>query len=191
MATLKKTILSELEDILTQALELEEESETADFQFDVNNLPKNSKLSAIELRQQNLKFPGQDTSHYNKLSWKAQVSRKVFHVECDSCYLAEIKRPAQIAKEANIFKIMWGKHGHISEVIDKDSSPSEIKCLIRVAQVNGNYQCSMLLEDIIGITDLNEAADLIQPGVYAPLQFSLRMVLLCFVQLSNGHKLFA
>jgi hypothetical protein len=140
---------------------LEEESETADFHFDVNNLPKNSKLPAIELCQQNLKLPGQDTSHYNKLSWKAQASRKVFHVECDSCYLAEIKRLAQIAKEANIVKSMWGRHAHISEVVDKDSLQSEIKRLMRVAQVHCIYQCSMLLKDIIRITDLNEAADLI------------------------------
>ena len=140
---------------------MEEESETADFHFDVNNLPKNSKLPAIELCQQNLKLPGQDTSHYNKLSWKAQASRKVFHVECDSCYSTEIKRLAQITKEANIVKSMWGKHAHISEVVDKDFSPIKIKRLMQVMQVHCNDQCSMLLKDIIGITDLNEAADLI------------------------------
>ena len=160
-ATPKKTILSELQDILAQALELAEESEVADFHFDVNDLPMNSKLPATELRQQNPKLPGQDTSHFNKLSWMAQASRKVFHVECDSYYLAEIKRLAQIAKDTNIVTSMWGKHTHISEVMDKDSLPSEIKRLMQVAQVHCNYQCSMLLKDIIRITDLNEAADLI------------------------------
>ena len=85
---------------------------------------------------------------------------------------------------------MWGKHAHISEVVDKDSSPSEIKRLMRVVQVHCNYQCSMLLEDIVGISDLDKKADLIQPGISTVLRFSLRMVLLCFVQHSDGHKLF-
>ena len=105
----------------------------AEFHFDIKDLPRHSKLPAIELRQQNPKLPGQDTSHYNKLSWKAQASRKVLHVECDSRYSKEIKHLAQIAKDANILKSMWGQHTHISEVVDKDSLPSEIKRLMRVA----------------------------------------------------------
>ena len=48
----------------------------------------------------------------------------------------------------------------------------------------------MLLEDIVGITDLDKKADLIQPGISTALRFSLRIVLLRFVQLSDGHKLF-
>ena len=126
----KKMILYELQDILTKALELVEENEAADFHFDVANLPKNSRIPVIELRQLNPKLPGQDTTHYNKLSWKAQANRKVFHVKCGSRYSPEIKRLTQIAKEANIVKSMWGKHAHISEVVDKDSSPSEIKRLM-------------------------------------------------------------
>jgi len=76
----------------------------------------------------------------------------VFHAEGGSRYLAEIKHLAQIAKETNTVKSMWGKHAHISKVMHKDSSPSEIKCVMRVVQVHCNYQCSILLEDIIGIT---------------------------------------
>ncbi len=147
-----------------------QEHNSTDFFFDFNDLPANSLLPAIELRLQNPKLPGQDTSHFNKLSWKAQVNRKAYHVECDSRYLAEIKRLTQLAKESNIGKELWGKHAHASEVVDKDSTPSEIKRLIRVAQVHCNYQCSMLLEDLVGITDLNAAADLYRNGVPSPLR---------------------
>ncbi len=148
-------------------------------------------LSVSRYQGMYTKLPGQDISHFNKLSWKAQVNRKAYHVECDSCYSAEIKRLTQLAKESNIVKELWGEHAHVSEVVDKDSTPGKIKCLIRVSQVYCNYQCSMLLEDLVGITDLNASADLYQNGVPTPLHFSLLQVLLRFVKLGNGHRLFA
>ncbi len=78
---------------------------------------------------------------------------------------------AQIAKE-DIVKDIWGKHTHISEVVDKDSTLSKIRRLLCVAQVHTNYQCLMILEDLVGITDLNVSAELYQlyqPGVSTPL----------------------
>jgi hypothetical protein len=108
-------------------------------------------------------------------------------VNCDSRYSAEIKHLSQLAKESNIVKEMWGKHALISEVVDKDSTPSKIKHLIWVSQVHCNYQCSMLLEDLVGITDLNASTDLYQNGVLTPLRFSLHQVLLRFVKLGDGH----
>jgi hypothetical protein len=66
----------------------------------------------------------------------------------------------QIAMEANIVKDIWGKHAHTSKVVDNDSTPSKIRRLSCVAQVHFNYQCSMILEDLVGITDLNALAEL-------------------------------
>jgi hypothetical protein len=189
-STRKKTVLYEFQEILEKAMKEAQKHDSTDFLFDFNDLPANSSLPAIELCLQNPKLPGQDTSHFNKISWKSQVNRKAYHVECDSCYLAEIKRLTQLAKESNIVKEMWGKHAHVSKVVDKDSTSSKIKCLIRVSQVHCNYQCSMLLEDLVGITDLNASTDLYQNGVPTPLRFSLRQVLLRFVKLGDGHQLF-
>jgi hypothetical protein len=137
------------------------------------------------------KTPWTGHLHFSKLSWKAQANRKVFHVECNSRYSVEIKRLTQFAKEHNLVKDMWRKHAHISKVVDKDSTPSEIRRLMRVSQVHTNYQCSMLLEDLVGIMDLNASAKIYQSSMSGPLQFSLQLVLLCFVQLNNGHRLFA
>jgi hypothetical protein len=190
-STPKKTVLHEFKEILSKAQQMAQEFDSLDYMFDLNDLPTHSTLLAIELRLVNPKLPGQDTLHFNKLSWKAQANRKVFHIECDSCYLAEIKHLTQFGKEHNIVKEMWGKHAHISEVVDKDSTPSEIKRLMRVSQIHTNYQCSMLLEDLVGITDLNASADLYQASMMTPLHFSLQQVLLRFVQLSDGHRLFA
>jgi len=103
----------------------------------------------------------------------------------------QIKRLVQLAKDEGCFKKMWGKNVHVSEVVDKDSTPSEIKRLARVAQVHCNYQCSMILEDLVGITNLNASADLYQEGVATPLRLSLRLVLLRYIELSDKHSLFA
>ncbi len=49
----------------------------------------------------------------------------------------------------------------------------------------------MILEDLVEITDLNASVELYQPGVSTPLQFTLWLVSLCFVQMGDGHCLFA
>jgi hypothetical protein len=188
--TPKKMVLNEFCDILSKAHAMAQEYEPMDFVFDSNDLPPNSSLPAIKLCLQVPKLPGQDASHFNKLSWKAQANR-VFHAECDSLYAKDIKRLAQIVKEANIVKDICGKHTHISKVVDKDSTPSEIRRLSRVPQVHTNYQCSMILEALVGITDLNALAELYQNGISTPLRSTLWLVVLHFVQMGNGHCLFA
>ena len=92
------------------------------------------------------------------MSWQAQSNQKAFHLECDRCYAADIKKFTQMVKKNNLVTKMWGKHAHISEVADKESTPSKIKRLIKMAQSHTNYQCSMILEDIIGITNLDATA---------------------------------
>jgi hypothetical protein len=95
-------ILNESCEILFKAQAMAQEDESIDFVFDLIDLPPKSSLPAIELCLQVSKLPGQDTSYFDKLSWKAQTNRKVFHVKCDSCSEADIKRLTQIAKDANI-----------------------------------------------------------------------------------------
>jgi hypothetical protein len=78
------------------------------------------------IRLQNPKLPRQDTSN-SKLSWRVQANWKVFHIECNRRFAADIKHLAQVAKEANMVTKMWGKHAHVSKVVDKNSTPSKIK----------------------------------------------------------------
>jgi hypothetical protein len=81
--TNKSTLLAELGEILTQAQERAQEINPTDFWWGGKETHENSSLTPIELRLQNPKLPGQDTSHYSKLPWKVQANRKVLHVECD------------------------------------------------------------------------------------------------------------
>jgi hypothetical protein len=156
----------------------------------MEDLPSNSTLPALELHLQNPKLPGQDTSHFSKMSWQAQANWKAFYLGCDRQFAADIKKLTQLAKESNLVTKMWGKHAHISEVVNKDSMPSEIKILIKVAQLHTNYQCSMLLEDIVGITTLDATAPIFEEVSNKFLgNLSLRQVLLRYLWLNDGHQL--
>ncbi len=98
----------------------------------------------------------------------------------------------QYAKECGIVEEFWGRHAHISEVVDKGSSPSEIKRLIKVAQRHTSYQCTMMLEDITGIVYLNGTAAIKDNNTGNVIRVvSLRTLLLRYLHLSNGHQLIA
>ncbi len=151
-ATSKKTILAELCQILAKAQEQAQELDATDFLWDLNELPRFGTLPALELRLQNPKTPGHDTSQYNKLSWRAQANRKVYHVECNRHHAKDIKCLAQLAKDNKLASKMWDKHYHVSKVVDQDSTPSNIKRLACVAQIHCNHQRSIILEDVVGVT---------------------------------------
>ncbi len=147
----KKFILDKFLTILVQAQSFAQEDDFLEFNWDADNLPKNTTLSAMEICLKNPKLPGQDTSSYSKLSWRVQANRKVYHVECDRRFATNIKRLAQVAKEANFVTKMWGKHAHVSKVVVKSSTPSKIKWLIKVSQCHTtiNSQCSWMTSRVI------------------------------------------
>jgi hypothetical protein len=190
-ATNKKTVLAELCQILSKAQKLAHDIDATEFFWDAEELPTHSTLPALELRLMIPKTPGQDTSQYQKLSWRVQANRKVYHVECDRRYATDIKRLMQFAKENKLVSEMWGKHAHVSKVVDKDLTPSKIKRLACITQVHCNYQCSMSLEDVVGITNLNGETVLDEAGMSTPLCFTLHKLLLQYIRLSNGCQLLA
>jgi hypothetical protein len=191
-STPKNYLLQEFRSILQEAQTLAQEIEPTNFIWAMEDLPSNSTLPAMELCLQNPKLPRQDTTLLNKLSWRAQANWKAFHVECNCQFAADIKKLTQLAKEADLVTKMWGKHAHISEVVDKGSTPSEIKQLIKVAQAHTNYQCSMLLEDIVSITNLDATAPIVDKESHRLLgNLSFCQVLLQILQLSDGHQLIA
>ncbi len=126
------------------------------------------------------------------MSWQTQANWKAFHLECNRRFAADIKNLTQMAKKSDLVTKMWGKHAHISEVVDKDLTPSEIKRLIKVTQSHTNYQCSMLLEDIVGITNPNATAPIFEEVSNKFFGYlSLCHFLLCYLWLSDGHQLIA
>jgi hypothetical protein len=187
----KKCLLEEYKLILTEAQEKASDMQLDDFFFDPNDLPENSSIPAIELRLQVPKLPGQDTSHFNKLEYRVQNNRRAYHVECDKRFSEAIKRLTQLAKELHIVTDYWGKHAHLSEVADSSSSPSEVKDLCKVSQKHTNYQITMTVEDLLGITNLDAAASLYNEAGVATKGLTLRHVLLTKFKLRDGFQLIA
>jgi hypothetical protein len=117
-ATPKKYLLQEFCSILNEVQTMAQEIEPTDFFWTMEDLPSNDTLPAMGLCLQNLKLPGQDPSHFSKLSWRAQANQTAFHVECDHCFVVEIKQLTQLKKESNLVTKTWGKHAHISKVVN-------------------------------------------------------------------------
>ena len=91
-------------------------------------------------------------------------------------------------KECGLVEEFWGCHAHISKVVDKGSSPSEIKRLIKVAQHHTSYQCSMMLEDVNGMVYLNGTAAVKDDTTGNVIRVvSLQTLLLRYLHLSDGH----
>jgi hypothetical protein len=187
----KKCLLEEYKMILMEAQTLAQNMQVDDFIFDPNDLPDNSTIPAIELRLQVPKLPGQDVSHFNKLEYRVQNNRRAYHVECDKKFSEAIKRLTQLAKEFHIVTDYWGKHAHLSEVADNASTPREIKDLCRVSQKHTNYQITMAVEDITGITNLDAAAALYNKSGEPSKGLTLRHVLLTKFKLKDGFQLIA
>ncbi len=73
--TNKKTVLTELCELLSKAQELAQDIDPTKFFWAAADLPRNSTLPALELCLMNPKTLGQDTSQHNKLSWRAHANR--------------------------------------------------------------------------------------------------------------------
>jgi hypothetical protein len=152
----------------------------------------NSTLPAFELCLVNPKLPGQDTFHFNKLSWRVQANWKVYHVVCDRRFAKDIQRLMHYAKELDLVTKYWGRHTHVSKVVNKSLLPSKIKGLTQVTQHHTNYQCSMILEDISGIVNLDGSTVVKDEETSCKIMaITLRTVFLKYLRLNNGHQLIA
>jgi hypothetical protein len=115
-STNKRILLAELQEILTEAQRRVQEHDAAEFWWSSEDTGLNRTLPAFELCLMNPKLSGQDTSHFNKLSWWVQANRKVYHVECDRRFTKDIQRLMHYAKELDLVTKYWGRHAHVIEV---------------------------------------------------------------------------
>jgi hypothetical protein len=60
-------------------------------------------------------------------------------------------------------KELWGRHAHLSEVIDAKSTACEVKWQVDVAQAHTNCQMSMVAEELISVTKLDGPVDIVNP----------------------------
>jgi hypothetical protein len=90
-----------------------------------------------------------------------------------------MKGLVQCAKEYGCVEELWGYHPHLSKGMDAKSTASEAKRQVDVEQAHANYQLSMVAKELVGVTNLDEQVDIINPTTHESLgSLSLCMVLL-------------
>ncbi len=118
-ATPKDAITGELKMILMKAQDLVHDQDITKFDFSMGpEVPYEEKLPAINPRIQNAKLHGQDVSLFNKLSNRAQYACKSWHVKVASQFAHRMKELVQYAKDLGLVEKYWGKHVHLTEVMD-------------------------------------------------------------------------
>ena len=151
------------------------------------------ELPLMGLRKQIPRTPGQVTADFNSLSHQAQLARKAWHVEVETRHSGLIIDLVQRAKAVNAFDEVWGRQVHLSEVADFDTPAGEVKRYVKFAQRHVNFHCSMICEDIRGITELDATAPFF--SVTNPEEqvgtLSLRQVILRYIKLADGSSLVA
>ena len=65
-------------------------------------------------------------------------NRKVLHIETDPEDEAYLKELIHYAKERNLLALFLGKRARLSEVMDKNSTPGEIKGMVKCAMGHAN-----------------------------------------------------
>jgi hypothetical protein len=117
-------ILKTIKLILRDATSIHEHERMA-LEDDENYSPP--PLPGILICMQDSRLKGHDTSALDKLPYHVKENKKVLHIETDPKDEAYLKELVQFAKERNILSLFLGKCARLSEVMDKDSTPGEIK----------------------------------------------------------------
>jgi hypothetical protein len=141
----------------------------------------------ISIRAQVPRLKEIKTKDFDKLPWHVTENRKALHVEAKPEDVEELKELIQLAKESGIVALRLGKQAHISEVMDNDSTPREIKRMVKFAMKHTNYQGLMTGETITGISNLDGAVSPTAKGG----EVSLRMVMITYLKMKDNFSLFA
>lgn len=149
-------------------------------------------LPPLALRKQIPRIPGQVTADFNNLSMQAQMARRAWHIEVETKHASVLIELVRKVKQTDAINELWGRQVHFSEVADINTPSGEIKRYIKFAQRHVNFHCSMICEDISGITHLDASAPIIDPVTQATVgHLTLRQVLLKYLKMSDGSTLIA
>jgi hypothetical protein len=109
-----------------------------------------------------------------------------------SKFAAKMKGLVELAKNYKCVEDYWGIHAHLSEVTDFQSTASEAKKQVEIAQKHTNYEVSMTAEDLVGVINLDYASEVRHPTSGKLVgRYSLRFALLNFVKMGDGRPAIA
>ena len=176
----------EFRSILQQAKDLLIEENSLDEIYINRTIPQ------IALRRNVPKLPGQDTSAFNKWPQQLQQSRRVMHAEVDLDDKDFLSLLIDTIKSRKLLIPIWGKQVHISAVVNWSSPQGDIKRLTRMSQHHTNFHASAIIEEVIGIVDIDEDAVInLSDTLQSAYSMSLREVMYNFLKLADGSSLCA
>ena len=149
-------------------------------------------LPPLALRKTIPRTPGQVTTDFNNLPLHAQMARRAWHIEVETKHSAALIDLVRKAKDDNAISEMWGRQVHFSEVADVNTPSAEVKRYVKFSQRHVNFHCSMMCEDIRGITNLDATAPILSVSTGIPMgELSLRQALLKYMKMTDGRSLIA
>lgn len=144
------------------------------------------KKSLPQIRGANTHTP----SFGNNIPPQLQNARRVMHIEVGRTHADLIKRLVEIGKERQIFRAMWGKKIHPSEVLEQDAPMEARNNLASMAQDHASFIFGSRVERLIGVTQLDKMVDVKDPQGVVAQRLTLRDVLLSHFRTQDGATVF-
>ena len=121
-----------------------------------------------------------------------QKARRAHLIECDIKKIPFLLLLINYIKEHKLTIPIWGGHTHITETVDWDSPKGDVSRFVRMSQDHTNYNMSLTIVQVNGITDLEASAEVKCPESGAVLgHLSLRQTLLKYLKLPDGNPMCA
>jgi hypothetical protein len=121
-----------------------------------------------------------------------QEARRAHLIEWDIKEVPFLRALISYTKDKKLAVCIWGRHTHITEMVDWDSPKGNISQFVRMLQDHTNYNRSLISVQVKGITDLEASAEVTCPGSGNIIgHLSLRQTLLKYLKLQDGNLMCA
>ncbi len=95
-------------------------------------------------------------------------------------------------KDKKLAVRIWGRHTHITEMVDWDSPKGDVSQFVRMSQDHTNYNMSLISVQVKGITNLEALAEVTCPESGNVIgHISLHQTLLKYLKLQDGNPMCA
>jgi hypothetical protein len=138
------------------------------------------------------KIPTQDVgNNLARLPSFLQANRKQLHLEIARADHEMWEAVIDTAKVEGYFKIMWGKHCHVTAALTWESPHGDLKRCGKFQRKSTNFNASMGGTDIHGFLDLNDTICVYKSDGSFICEFSGREVLCSFFKFKDGTPFIA
>ena len=149
--TLVHMVMAEYKQMMEEAIKLLEEEGSMDNQGRIAGVPDFTFQKSFP------KLPRADPEEFAGLKPRQAAARKAWHFEMEMQHKNLFSHLIETCKEVRLFELIWGGHVMISEVVDYDSPPGDIKRALKLktAKKRTCFQVSMTGVQLYGIIDLD------------------------------------